>query len=122
MSGLMLILLGLFLGLLLDRVWWEARLNKYEAGLSVFEHYHWGLLAWFLSYFTPHLVSEVLWGLGAALILAEWGQSGVWMDGEWRKGHPFAYGTKHFIPSTVIGAVLAALVLWPLVAALTSLS
>jgi hypothetical protein len=119
---MMLILLGLFLGLLLDRVWWELELNKYEAGISVFEHYHWGLLAWFLSYFTDGIVMDLLRGLGAALVLAEWGQTGEWVNGTWRKGHPFAYGSNHFVPSTVIGVVLAALVLWPLVAAFTSLS
>lgn len=118
----MLILLGLLLGLLLDRVWWESGLNKYEAGISVFEHYHWGLLAWFLSYFAYGLVPDLLRGLGAALVLAEWGQTGEWVGDKWCRGHPFAYGSNHFVPSTVIGAVLAALVLWPLVAALTSLS
>ena len=115
---MILVLLGLLLGLLLDRVWWEAGLNKYEAGISVFEHYHWGLLAWFLSYFTPSLASEVLWGLGAALVLAEWGQTGEWADERWRRGHPFAYGSDHFVASTVVGVVLAALVIAPLVVAL----
>jgi hypothetical protein len=115
---MIVVLLGMLLGLVLDRVWWEWGLSKYESGVKELEHYHWGLLAWFLSYFTPHLVSEFLWGLGAALILAEWGQIGEWGDGEWRRGHPFAYGSNHFVASTVIGVVLAALVVIPLFAAL----
>jgi len=118
LAGMIVILLGMLLGLVLDRVWWEARLSKYESGVKELEHYHWGLLAWFLSYFTPRLVSEFLWGLGAALVLAEWGQTGEWVGDRWRKGHPFAYGSDHFVASTMIGVVLAALVITPLVIAL----
>lgn len=107
-------LLGMLIGLVLDRVWWESALNKYEKGVEELEHYHWGLLAWIVSYLTPLIVSELLWGLGAALVIAEWAQTGKWENGRWVKGHPFAYKSRHFLKSTAIGVVLVVLLLIPL--------
>lgn len=105
------LLLGIFIGLVLDRIWWELGFNKYEKGLEIFEHYHHGLMSWILAYFTPIVFSYFLWGLGLALVLAEWGQTGEWGNGVWRRGHPFAYGSKHFPWSTAIGVVLLAVVI-----------
>ncbi|MEM1944120.1 MAG: hypothetical protein QXE50_06025 [Nitrososphaerota archaeon] len=102
------LLIGLLAGLVADRAWWESKADKYERGLEFFEHYHWGLVAWIAAYFTPLFFSFFLWGFGAALVIAEWSQIGDWSDGVWRRGHPFAYGSTHFASSTVIGVLLAA--------------
>ena len=99
-------LLGLLAGLVLDRVWWESGANKYDKGLEALEHYHWGLVCWIAAILAPTTVSQVLWGLGAALVLSEWAQIGEWGDGYWKRGHPFAYGSSHFAASTAIGASL----------------
>jgi Na+/melibiose symporter-like transporter len=115
---MILFLLGLLLGLVLDRAWWEGKFSKYEKGVEELEHYHWGLLSWILAYLTPLWLSQVLWGLGAALVLAEWAQVGEWENGRWRRGHPFAYGSNHFKVSTAIGAGLAIALLIPLLLAL----
>jgi len=112
--GMILFLLGLLLGLVLDRVWWEGGFDKYEKGVEELEHYHWGLMSWILAYLTPLWLSQVLWGLGAALVLAEWAQVGEWENGEWRRGHPFAYGSNHFRASTAIGTGLFVTLLIPL--------
>jgi hypothetical protein len=119
-DGMILFLLGLLLGLVLDRVWWEGKFNKYEKGVEELEHYHWGLLSWILAYLTPLWLSQVLWGLGAALVLAEWAQVGEWENGEWRRGHPFAYGSNHFRVSTAIGVALAVVLVLPLAVPLLS--
>jgi hypothetical protein len=37
------------------------------------------------------------------------------LDGEWRRGHPFAWGSRHFVTSSVVGVGLAALLVAPLV-------
>jgi hypothetical protein len=111
---MILFLLGLLLGLVLDRAWWEGKFNKYEKGVEELEHYHWGLLSWILAYLAPLWLSQVLWGLGAALVLAEWAQVGEWENGEWRRGHPFAYGSGHFRASTAIGAGLIITLIAPL--------
>ena len=112
--GMILFLLGLLLGLVLDRAWWEGGFDKYEHGVEELEHYHWGLMSWIIAYLTPLWLSQVLWGLGAALVLAEWAQLGEWENGTWRRGHPFAYGSNHFKASTAIGAILVVLLLVPL--------
>jgi len=111
---MILFLIGVLAGLVLDRLWWESGFSKYERGVEELEHYHWGLVAWIVAYLTPLAISDVLWGLGAALVLAEWSQTGRWSDGVWRRGHPFAYGSSHFASSTAIGAVLFAALLIPL--------
>ncbi|MEM3193409.1 MAG: hypothetical protein QXH97_00300 [Candidatus Bathyarchaeia archaeon] len=95
-------------GLVLDRVWWESGLNKYEKGIAVLEHYHWGLIAWILAYVVNVNISFFLWGVGLALVMAEWAQTGEWKDSVWSRGHPFAYGSDHFLFSTVIGLALIA--------------
>ncbi|MEM2233838.1 MAG: hypothetical protein QXP81_09915 [Nitrososphaerota archaeon] len=105
-------LLGFLFGLVLDRIWWESGASKYDKGVAVLEHYHWGLLSWIISYFVPLIVSFFLWGLGLALVLAEWAQIGEWENGTWRRGHPFAYGSNHFASSTIIGAVLVSIVVF----------
>jgi Na+/melibiose symporter-like transporter len=107
-------LLGLLAGLVLDRAWWESKANKYDKNVEELEHYHWGLLAWIIAYLTPLWLSDVLWGLGAALVMAEWAQIGEWENGAWRRGHPFAYGSNHFKVSTAIGAALVAILIIPL--------
>jgi hypothetical protein len=113
---MILFLLGLLLGLVLDRVWWEGKFDKYEKGVEELEHYHWGLVSWILAYLTPLWLSQVLWGLGAALVLAEWAQVGEWENGNvWRRGHPFAYGSNHFKASTAIGVALSIVLILPLV-------
>ena len=108
-------MVGVLAGLVLDRLWWESGLNKYEKGVEELEHYHWGLVAWIAAHFTPPAASSILLGLGLALVIAEWAQIGEWKDGVWRRGHPFSYGSKHFACSITIGAVLfAVLVVMPL--------
>jgi hypothetical protein len=113
--AVILFLLGLLAGLVLDRAWWESGANKYEHGVEELEHYHWGLICWILAYLAPLWLSYILWGLGLALIIAEWAQTGEWGDGEWRRGHPFAWGSRHFVTSSVVGVGLAALLVAPLV-------
>jgi hypothetical protein len=119
---MILFLLGIFVGLVLDRAWWELGLDKYDKNCEELEHYHWGLLAWIVAYATPLFVSEILWGLGLALIIAEWAQVGEWRNGEWKRGHPFAYGSKHFVASTVIGIVLVVILIVPLLLPLLMLT
>ena len=111
---MILLLLGMLLGLVLDRIWWESGLDKYDRKCEELEHYHWGLISWIVSYITPLTVSQILWGLGLALVIAEWGQIGEWRDEKWRRGHPFAYGSNHFAASTIIGIVLIAILIAPL--------
>jgi hypothetical protein len=106
----------MFAGFVIDRIWWESGADKYDKNIEELEHYHWGLLAWIVAYVTPLLVSEILWGLGLALIIAEWAQIGEWEDSMcWRRGHPFAYGTEHFVSSTIIGVVLTIILIVPLI-------
>jgi hypothetical protein len=93
-------MIGVLAGFLLDRLWWELGLDKRDAKVAFLEHYHWGLVCWIVSFFTPYPISATLLGIGLALIIAEWSQT-----------HPFAYGSDHFIPSTVIGAILMTILL-----------
>ncbi|MCS7118267.1 MAG: hypothetical protein NZ957_05740 [Thaumarchaeota archaeon] len=108
---MVLFVLGIFMGLLLDRVWWESGFNKYEKGVEFMEHYHWGLLSILIAFFLPMIAFDFMVGLGLSMILAEWAQTGYWKNGNWRRGHPFAYGSSHFVLSTLIGAVLLASVI-----------
>ena len=93
-------MIGVLAGFLLDRLWWELGLDKKDAHIAFIEHYHWGLLCWILSFFLPYPISATLLGIGLAFIIAEWAQP-----------HPFAYGSDHFIISTVIGAILMVVLL-----------
>jgi hypothetical protein len=93
-------MIGMLAGFLLDRLWWESGLDKKDAKVAFLEHYHWGLICWILSFFAPYPISATLLGIGLALIIAEWSQT-----------HPFAYGSEHFILSTVIGAILLTILL-----------
>ncbi len=96
-------ILGLMLGLFLDRLWWEIDYNKYEHGLELFEHYHFSLVCLILHVIT---FSNFFAGLTVALFIAECLQFGCWKKGVWCEDHPFGWKSGHFIESTIIGVTL----------------
>lgn len=114
LNTIILFCLGGFLTMIIDVVWWRIDYKKAEKGMEVLEHYHIGLgliitalivnlfyqpAAWFLS------------GFGFFFILAEWHQSIEIAGRKVVPGKPFAYGSKHFKGSTIIGIALVAILL-----------
>lgn len=98
--------LGLIVGVTLDYLWRKTGVSKYEKGLEVFEHYHWGLafliLIRTLLKFSGIFLS--LAGVGISFILSEITQK-----------HPFALKSKHELPSTIIGFILFILLIFSLI-------
>jgi len=87
-----LFVLGIILGLIMDVVWWNKSLDKYEKGFEALEHYHFGILAGIVGLF---IYPEIFFGLMLALFISEWTQT-----------HQFAYQSNHFKSSTLIGIVM----------------
>lgn len=94
---------GLAVGFCLDFLWRNTPINKYEKHLEALEHYHWGLVLLtlvrtFLGFIE---ISLSFAGISATLIIAEILQN-----------HPFAFRSNHQISSTIIGLMLAFLVVF----------
>jgi len=90
-------IIGFFLGLVLDKFYQYKEINKYEKGFEYIEHYHFGLIAGIIGIITS---IDIFTGLGMSLILAEWSQD-----------HHFAYGSNHFKLSTIMGLILFAILI-----------
>jgi hypothetical protein len=86
---------GLVLGLIIDKIWYNINYSKYEKGVEFLEHYHIGIILITLS-----VLFNFYWvlGLGLAFILAEWTQK-----------HYFALNSIHFKLSSFIGIGLTVL-------------
>ena len=93
-------------GVALDYLWRKTGVSKYEKGLEVFEHYHWGLAFLILMRILVKLsgIFLSLAGIGISFILAEITQK-----------HPFALKSKHVLPSTIIGSTLFILLIFTLI-------
>lgn len=91
-------LLGLVLGAALDYPWRKTGVNKYERRLKALEHYHWGLV--FLIVAKLFDFALVYAGVGLYLILVELTQK-----------HPFAVRSNHSLPSTIVGLILAVILI-----------
>lgn len=102
-------ILGAFVVMWLDIFWWHIDFKKLEKGLEWHEHYHVGLelliLASFIAIFNEFAAS-VLFGASFLFLAAEWRQAIEVHGDKVKAGHPFAYGSKHFTASTIVGITL----------------
>lgn len=111
MIDLILLFFGLFVGLVIDIIWWVkpslSKLDKFQAH----EHYHVALelliLFVIISYFTNSPVSLFILGAAVGFLLGEWDQLKEIKNKKVIPGHPFAYGSTHFKSSCVIGGILS---------------
>lgn len=99
-------ILGTILVMLIDTFWWHIDYKKAEKGMEAHEHYHVGLelmiVAMIIDLFNG-TVSSFLYGVGFLFIVAEWRQAIEIVQKKVIPGHPFAYGSKHFKSSSIIG-------------------
>jgi hypothetical protein len=87
--------IGFIVGAFINALW---RRRGYDKPARAMEHYHWAMI---LAIAEMFLENGVLVGIGSTLILDEcWGQD-----------HPFAHGSDHFIESSIIGAVIFAIMM-----------
>ena len=106
-------ILGAFLVMWLDVFWWKIDYKKAEKGLEWHEHYHVGLELITLGIFVGlinEFLASVLYGAGFLFLAAEWRQAIEVIGVDVKAGHPFAYGSSHFISSTLVGIGLTILV------------
>jgi len=87
--------LGFAVGILLDYLWRRTGVSKYERGMEMFEHYHWGFVLLILARILK-ILSVTFGGIGLCLVFVELTQS-----------HPFAIKSSHGFSSTIIGLILA---------------
>ncbi len=92
-------MLGLVLGAALDYPWRKTGVNKYERKLEALEHYHWGLVSLIVAKLFNF--GAIYAGVGLYLIPVELTQK-----------HPFAIKSNHDLPSTVIGLILVAILIF----------
>lgn len=96
--------LGFMLGLVVDAIWWNSNVNKYEKKFfSVLEHFHWALIS-LIAYTQIH--QTFLVGFAIALLTAEWSE-----PFQYDIKHPFSFGSDHFGKSALIGAALVAMLI-----------
>jgi len=98
MIWLIYLSLGFFLGLVIDTIWWETSINKYEKGVSAIEHFHWSIILLMLYLYTN---ASPLIGISLALLCSEWSEPFAKSE-----KHPFSLGSGHFLQSAIIGIVL----------------
>ncbi|UCH31732.1 MAG: hypothetical protein JSV05_09645 [Candidatus Bathyarchaeota archaeon] len=91
------LIVGVFLGIIFDFLWWRTGISKYERRIELFEHYHWGMVLLILVkiFLASSEIFFAFAGTGISLILAEVTQE-----------HPFAIRSSHPLSSTLIGAIL----------------
>ncbi len=115
MAELVFFIVGAFASYVVDVWWWTIDYRKAERGLEFHEHYHVGLelliLSLFLNRFTPSAPVFALAGAGFGFITAEWRQVVEVAGRKVQPGHPFAYGSKHFRQSTILGLLLLGILL-----------
>ena len=103
--GLVELFIGVLVGSVIDFIWWKVfAYSKYDMDLAFLEHYHWSYLIATLS-LVFKVVAPILIGVSIVLILDE----AVFQK------HPFAYGSNHFMESTLVSILLLAVhavVLW----------
>ncbi len=107
----LMIFYGLFIGLIIDILWWKVpslqKADKFEAH----EHYHisleFGILFMMVYSFTQAQESFIILGMAIAFLLGEWDQLKEIVGVKVKPGHPFAMGSSHFKASTIIGLILA---------------
>jgi len=91
--------LGLAVGILFDLLWRRTGISKYEGKVEMLEHYHWGLILLILARIVK-ILSATFAGMGLYLVFAELTQR-----------HPFATESNHELSSTIIGLILAILLI-----------
>ena len=92
-------IIGITIGYIGDKIWWDniVSLRRWEKENKLFnylEHYHWGVFSVLLS--DSSRVGLMLLGYGAFTLYKEA-----------RQGHPFSFGSGHFLKSLIIGVVFA---------------
>ena len=111
---LILLFFGLFLGLIIDIIWWVKSYSKSDKFQS-HEHYHVSLelviLFIILEYITNSPFSIIILGMSFGFLLGEWGQLKEIKKTKVVPGHPFAYGSTHFAKSTIIGIILVGIII-----------
>jgi hypothetical protein len=89
--------LGVILSIILSIIWTKRLREELDIIVEI-EHYHWGLVSLIIGVLLSDIHSDIhyfFFGLGLMLIIDESLQK-----------HPFAYGSKHFLVSSMIGFVL----------------
>ncbi len=105
-------ILGSFTVMWVDVFWWQIDYKKMEKGLEWHEHYHLGLELMIVGLFVGILndfASSFIFGAGFLFLAAEWRQAIEVVRNKVEPGHPFAYGSTHFVSSTIVGAILLAI-------------
>lgn len=113
---LVFLFIGLFIAFVIDILWWNQKsFKKLEQGIEFHEHYHIGLeliiLYIILTAITGWSPLIILMGAGIGFVLAEWSQHHEIKGKKVVPGHPFAYGSKHFKMSTIVGVFLFSIML-----------
>lgn len=108
------LILGAFIGITIDVIWWKIDFKKAEKGFEAHEHYHIAfelfIVALIINHFTQYTwISLTLSAIGVAFFVAEWLQGVEVVDRKVKAGHQFAYGAPHFKASTIIGVGLTIL-------------
>jgi len=110
-------LLGLFAVMIIDSAWWHINFKKIEKGMEAHEHYHISLelliISMFVYYFTDYMeLFSFLIGAAIMFFAAEWAQGVEVVNRKVQAGHRFAYGSKHFRTSSIIGVNLLGIIIF----------
>ena len=107
---LILIFFGLFSAFTIDIIWWTQKsFSKIERGFESHEHYHIALelvIVYLMLDYIFAIQLDILGAMALGFLVAEWTQSKEILGKKVVPGHPFAYGSTHFISSTIIGIIL----------------
>lgn len=114
LETILLFCIGGIITMLIDVVWWRIDYKKAEKGMEILEHYHMGIALFIAavvihSFYTP--MSWLMAGMGFMFVFAEWHQTIEIAGKKVVPGKPFAYGSKHFKQSSIIGIILAVFLL-----------
>lgn len=113
-ESILLFCVGAFVTMIIDTLWWKIDYKKAERGLEVLEHYHIGIALLIGAVVTNLFYQPASWflgGMGLLFVFAEWHQSVEIAGKKVIPGKPFAYGSKHFKGSSIIGIILAVFLL-----------
>lgn len=110
----LLFCVGGITSILIDVLWWNINYKKAEKGLEVLEHYHMGLILLIIAIIANLFYESIalfLTGMGFLFIIAEWHQTIHTVGKKVVSGKPFAWGSVHFIGSSIIGIILSGILL-----------
>ncbi len=114
LTPILLFCVGGVAAMLIDTVWWHVHYQKIEKGFEIIEHYHIGLGLFITGIIVNQFIQEIAWfvtGMGLLFIIAEWHQAVEISNKKVIPGKPFAWGSKHFRGSSIIGIILAIILL-----------